>query len=114
MSLEGVEILGDGSDVFVDRPLVVIEDDDEALGCFGDVVEGLQGGATSEGGISGDGNDVSVFALLIAGCGHSEGGGECGSGMSGTIGIMLGFGAEEEAIETLILTNGVNLDRPVR
>ena len=109
MGLEGVKILGDGSHVFVDGPLVVIQDDDEALGGFGDVVEGLQGGAAGEGGISCDGNYVSVFAFLIAGCGHSECGGEGGSSMSGSIGIVLGLGAEEKAIEALILTNGVDL-----
>ena len=37
-----VKVAGDGADVFVDRPFVVVEDDDEPLGGFADVVERLE------------------------------------------------------------------------
>jgi len=40
---DAVEVGRDGADVFGDGPLVVVEDDDEALGGADDVVRGLRG-----------------------------------------------------------------------
>ena len=74
MRLEVVEVAGDGSDVLVDGPLVVVEDDDEFAGGFGDVVECFERGAAGECGVTGDGDDVVVSTGEIACGGHAEGG----------------------------------------
>ena len=67
-----VEVAGDGADVFGDRPLVVVEHDDELLGRLGDVVERFVGDAAGEGGVAGDADDVLVRAAQVAPHGHAE------------------------------------------
>ena len=66
--MKGVEVVGQGTDVFIDGPLVVIKDGDETLGRLGDVVEGFQRGTAGKGGITGDGDDIEVVVLAVA-CG---------------------------------------------
>ncbi len=61
-----VEVLGDGADVLVDGPLVVVEDDDHALGLRGDVVEGLERDAVGEGSVAGERDDVFLAAGHVA------------------------------------------------
>jgi len=41
VGLQGVKVFREGADIFVDRPFVVVEDDNTTLRSFGDVVEGL-------------------------------------------------------------------------
>ena len=86
VGLERVEITGDGADVLVDGPLVVVEHDDEFLGRFGDVVERFERRSAGEGGVSGDGDDVVVPAGQIAGGGHAERGGKRGAGVARAVG----------------------------
>ena len=62
VSLERVEIAGDGTDVFIDRPFVIIEDDDEFFGRLRDVVERFERGSAGERGIAGDGDDMVIPA----------------------------------------------------
>ncbi len=102
MSLERVEIAGDRSHVLVDGPLVVVEDHDEFPRGSRDVVEGFQGGSAGEGGVPGDGDDMVVAAGQISGGGHAERGGKGGARVSRAIGVVLGFGAQEKAVEALV------------
>ncbi len=69
---DAVEVAGHGADVAVDRPLVVVEDNDHALGLDGDVVERFKGDAVGESGVAGDGDDVLVTAGKVAGHGHAR------------------------------------------
>ena len=108
VGLQGVEVFCESADVFINGPFVVVEDDNAAVGSLGDVVEGFQGGAASEGGVTGDSDDIAVFTFQVAGRGHAESGGEGGAGVSRSVAIVFGFGAEEEAIEALVLANGAN------
>ena len=108
VGLQGVEVFCESADVFINGPFVVIEDDNAAVGGLGDVVEGFQGGAASEGGVTGDSDDITVFTFQVAGRGHAESGGEGGAGVSRSVAIVFGFGAQEEAIEALVLANGAN------
>ena len=71
---DAMEVAGDGADVAVDGPLVVVEDDDQALGLLGDVVERFEGDAVGEGSVAGDGDDVLVAAGEVAGDGHAQSG----------------------------------------
>ena len=106
---DAVEVAGDGADVAVDGPLVVVEDDDEALGLVGDVVERFKGDAVGEGGVSGDGDDMLMAAGEIAGDGHAEGGGERGAGVARAVAVVLALGAQHEAVEAAGLADGVEL-----
>ena len=111
VGLEIGEVAGDRADVFIDRPFVVVEDDDEFAGGFRDVVERFEGGAAGECGVSGDGDDVIIAAGEVAGGGHAEGGGEGCAGMACAVGIMLGFRAQEETVEAFVGADRVDLIR---
>ncbi len=104
---DAVEVAGHGADVAVDGPLVVVEDDDHALGLLGDVVERLKGDAVGEGGVAGDGDDVLVAAGQVAGHGHAQRGGERGAGVAGAVAVVLAFGAQHEAVEAAGLADGL-------
>jgi hypothetical protein len=93
---EPVEVAGDRADVFRDGPLVVVEDDDEALGRGDDVVEGLERHAAGEGRVAANRDDVLRRAAEIAGRGHAEGGGEGGAGVAGAEGVVLALAPVEE------------------
>ena len=93
---EPVEVLGDGSDIFRDRPLVVVEDHNQAFGRGDDIVQGLQGDTAGEGGIAADGDDVFPGAQQVAGARHAERRAEGGAGVAGTERIMRTFVAHQE------------------
>ena len=97
-----VEVAGDGADVAVDGPLVVIEDNDQPLCLVGDIVERFKGDAVGEGGVSGNGDDMLVAAGEIAGDGHAQGRGEGSAGVTGSVTIVLAFGAQHEAVEAAV------------
>ena len=107
-----VEVGRDGADVLGDRPLVVVEDDDEALGLRPNVVQRLVADAAGEGGIARDDDDVLVPASQVAPDGHAEGGGQGGAGVARAVAIVLAFGAEEEAVQALVLAHRVNALAP--
>ncbi len=67
-----VQVLGDGPDVLVDRPRVVVQDDDHPLGLRSDVVQGFEGDAVGERGITGERYDVLLAARHVAPHSHAE------------------------------------------
>lgn len=91
-----VQVVGNRADVFRDGPLIVVEDDNEALRRGNDVVQRLEGDTAGERGIAAERNDVLGRAAEVAGCRHAEGGGESGAGMSGAEGIMHTFAPVEK------------------
>ncbi|OQB88588.1 MAG: hypothetical protein BWX86_02648 [Verrucomicrobia bacterium ADurb.Bin122] len=93
---EPVEVARYRADVLGDRPFVVVENDDEALGRADDVVERLHGEAAGEGGIAADGDDVLAGAAQVAGRRHAEGGAEGGAGMACAKRVVLALSAIEE------------------
>jgi len=104
---DGIEILRDGTDVAVDGPLVVVEDDDEALGVCGNVVHRFKHRTAGEGSVTGDADDVLVTSGEITPSSHAEGGGESGAGVACAVAIVFAFSSEQEAIQAMMLTNGV-------
>ncbi len=102
-----VKVAGDGADVAVDGPLVVVEHDDEAFGAVGDIVEGLESDAVGEGGVARESNDVLGAAGKVAGDGHAEGGGKGGAGVACAVAVVRAFGAKHEAVEAAGLADGV-------
>src|ERR1039457_3561856 len=104
---DAMEVTGDGSNVSIDGPLVVIEHNDEALGLVGDVVQSFKGNAVGECRVSRNCNDMFVAASEIARHGHSEGSGKCRAGMARSVAIVLTLGAEHEAVQSTWLANGI-------
>ena len=102
MGLQCVEISGDGADIFVDRPLVVVEHHDELAGCLGDVVERLKRRAASEGRITGDSDHMVVAPGEIARGGHAKRGRERGASVARTIRVVLRLRTQEESVEALV------------
>ena len=102
-----VEVAGNGPHVAVDRPLVVVEHDDQALGLFGDVVHRFERDAVGEGGVPGYRDHVFLAAGQVAGHCHAQGGRESGSGVAGSVAIVLAFGAQHEAVQPAGLPDGV-------
>ena len=102
---ELVEVLRHRADVAGDRPLVVVEDDDEAFGGVGDVVERLHAHAAGEGGVAAEGDDVFGGAEQVARGGQPEGGRQRGARMAGAEGIVGALGAVEEAGEPVALAD---------
>jgi len=107
-----VEVAGDGSHVLVDRPLIVIQDNDQPLGVIHGVVQGFVSDAAGEGRISGHCDDVFLPAPEITCGGHAECGGNGGSGVPGTVAVMWAFRAEHEAVEPARLTDRVEAVTP--
>ena len=105
---DGIEVLRDGTNVAVDGPLVVVEHDDEALSVRGDVVHRFKHGAAGEGGVAGHADDVFISAHEIAAGGHAQGGGEGGASVACAVAVVFAFGAEEEAVQAVVLANGMN------
>ncbi len=105
---DGVEVFRDGTDIAVDRPLVVVENDDEFFSVRRDVVHRLINRATSEGSITRDADDVLVSAIQVTRSGHAERCTECSACVASPVAIMLAFAAQAEAVEAFILADGVN------
>ena len=55
---DAVQVTGNGADIFCDRPLIVVEDHDQAFRGGDDVVEGFEGNAAGEGRIAADRDHV--------------------------------------------------------
>ena len=102
-----VQVVRDGADVFCDRPLVVVEHDDEALGLRFDVVQRFVADAAGERGIARDYDDVLVAAAQIAPDRHAERGGKRRAGVARAVAIVLAFGAQEKAVQPLVLPHRV-------
>ncbi len=103
---DAIEVFRDGSDVFRNRPLVVVQDNDEAL-CGGrDIVERFKTHTTREGGISGDADDVLVSGKAIPCDRHPQCGGEGGARVTGSVAIVLAFATEKEAVQSPVLADG--------
>ena len=109
---DAVEVAGDGADVAVDGPLIVIEDNDEPLGLLGDVVERFKGDAVGECGIAGNGDNVFLAAGQIAGNGHAERCREGGASVSRAVAIVLALSAQHEAVEAAGLADGFKAVKP--
>ncbi len=104
-----VQVAGDGSNVLVDGPLVVVENDDEPARAVGDVVQCFVGNTAGEGGIAGEGDYVFLAAHTIAGNGHTQRGGQGGTGVSCAIAVVRALAAQHETIQAARGSNGVEL-----
>ena len=102
---EAVQVIRNRTHVFGNRPFVVIENNDEPLGCGGDIVQGFKTDAAGEGCIARHADDMLVGADLVAGCSHAKRGGERCSRVACPVAIVLAFASKKEAVQPLVLTN---------
>ena len=103
---DAVEVAGDGADVAIDGPLIVVEDHDQAIGLLGDVVEGLEGDAVGKGGVAGDGDDVLRAARHVAGHRHAQSGRKRRAGVARAVAVVFALGAQGKAVEAAGLADG--------
>ena len=101
------QVLGDGADVLVDRPFVVVEDDHQPLGVVGNVVERLVGDAAGKGRVAAERHDAFRAAAQVARRRHAERGGERRARVACAEAVVLALGAEHEAVEAARLPDGV-------
>ena len=107
-----VQISRDRAHVLGDRPLVIVQHDDETLRLRLDVIERLVADAAGECGVAGHDHDVLIPACQIAPDRHPEAGGERGPGVARAIDVMFAFGAKEKPVEPFVLSHGVDAIEP--
>src|ERR1700749_2188712 len=69
--LNPVKITGDGTDILRDRPFVVVQDDNEAFGVVGNVIERFITCAASKGSIASYHHDILFAAASVASDRHT-------------------------------------------
>ena len=93
---DAIEVARNRPDVLGDRPLVVVENHDQALGRADNVVERLERDAAGEGGVATKRDDMFTRAAQVAGGGHAQGGRESGAGVAGAERIVRALGPVEK------------------
>src|SRR5690348_12964250 len=93
-----VQIVGDRSDILSDRPLVVVQDDDKALGVVGDVIERLVAGPASKGGITGNNDHIFFASAPIPRNRHPQSSGKRSAGMTGPITIVFTLRPQQKTV----------------
>ena len=106
---DAAQHLGDGADVAVDGPLVVVEHDHQARGRGPGVVQRLEGHAAGEGGVADHGHHVARLAEPVARVGEADRGGERGAGVAGAEGVVRALVAVEEAAQAARLADAAEV-----
>ena len=102
-----VEVARDGSDVAIDAPLVVVEDDDEFFRLLVGVVQRLVGHAAGERRVARDGDDVLVRSAEVTRDCHAERRTHGGARVACAVAVVLTLGAEQESVQALVLPDGL-------
>src|SRR4051812_38446315 len=105
---DAVQVGSNRPHVFCDRPFVVIEHDDESLRLRPRVVERFVTDAAGESGVTGYGDNMLIATAEVASHGHPESGGERRSSVPCAVAVMFALGAQEEAVQSLVLPHGGN------
>src|SRR4029077_7067338 len=96
-------VVSDRAHIFCDRPLVVVENDDEALGMRFDIVERFVADSTGERGVARDYDNVFIAAAQISSHSHAETSGKRRASMTGPVAIVFAFRAQKKSVEALEL-----------
>src|SRR5207247_10215648 len=97
------QVISDRANVFCDRPLVVIEHNDEALGMRFDVIERFVADSTGERSIARHDYNMLVATAQITSHCHPKTGGKRRAGMPSAVAIVFAFRAQEKSVEAAIL-----------
>ena len=100
-----VQVPCDGSHVAVDRPLVIVQHDNQPAGLVGDIVQRLERDTVGKSGVSSQRNNVFAAARQIACHGHAQRGGERSARVARPISVVFAFGAQHEAVQSTRLAN---------
>ena len=84
-----IEMLGDGTGISGNRPLIVVENHDETLGGLGNIIKCLVTDATGECGITCNGHDVLASPVHVPCRRHTQGSGQGGSRMPCAVAVVL-------------------------
>src|SRR4029453_14687765 len=109
---DGVQVICNRADIFGDRPLVVIQDDDEPLRVRFDVIKRFVTDSARKRSVACDDHDILVAATQVASDGHAESCGQGGSCVTRAVAIVLAFGAQQKAIKPAELTHGAKSVEP--
>jgi len=110
-----VEVAGDRADVPGDRPLVVVQHDDEFFRDMRDVVKRLVTDPAGECGVARDCDDMLVRARAVASHRHAQRGGERRARMARAVTVVLALAPEQEAVQAWYWRMVWNLSRrPVK
>src|SRR5262245_18241490 len=109
---DGVQVICNRADIFGDRPLVVIQNDNKALGVRFDVLKRFVTDSTRKGSVACNDYDVLVGAAQVAPDGHADSRGQGGSCVTRAVAIVLAFSAQQKAIEPSELTHGAKSVEP--
>ena len=90
---DAVEIVRNRADVFCDRPLIVVQHDDETLGVRFDVVERFVADPAGQCGVACYHDDVLIATAEIPSNRHTQACRERRPRMTGTVAIVFTFGA---------------------
>jgi len=112
---EFVQVGRDGAYVLGYAPFIVIQDGNEAAGGMRDVVEGLEGDAVGEGGVTEYADDMLVAAAQVSGGRDNERGREGSARVASSVTVVLTLGAEANPLRPLVVRMVPNRSfRPVR
>src|SRR5207253_5352621 len=103
--LDPVKVIRDRADIFGNRPLVVVQHDDEALGLRLYIVERFVTDPVGERGIARYHHNVLAAAFQIASHRHPERSRKRRAGVSGAVAIVLAFGAQKKTVESAKLAH---------
>ena len=104
-----LQVAGNGADVLVDGPLVVVQHHDQALGVVRDVVQRFVGDPAGEGRISRHRDHMFLAAGLVAGHRHAERRRERRAGVARAVAIVRAFRAQHEPVQSARSAYGVEL-----
>src|SRR5260370_7112983 len=96
-----VQIVRDRSDIFRNRPFIVVQNNEKPFGGISYIVECLVTYAASEGGVPRDDYNIFFPASTIPGDGHSQSRRERGSCGAGAVTAVFAFGAKQESVQSL-------------
>src|SRR6476661_2684856 len=102
---DAIQVISDRAHVFCDRPLVVVEHDDETLGMRFDIVERFVADSTGERGIARDYDNVFIAAAQIPSHSHAETSGKRRPSMTGPVAIVFAFRPQKKSVEALELSH---------
>ena len=107
-----VEVAGDGADVLVDGPLVVVEHDDEAAwSCPAMLLSASKVGPQVKAASPATQTTCSSSPARSRAAAMPRAAESGGAGVARAVAVVLALGAEEEAVEALVRADGVDAVR---
>ena len=101
-----MEVARNRAHIAIDRPLVVIQHNDQPLGLVGDIVQCFKRDAVGERSVAGNRDHMLFAAGQVTRHRHAQRSRKRGTRMPRTVAVVLAFGPQHEAVEPAGLANG--------